>query len=435
MCASMRSIPAHKPGEARPGHKAGETNPGGQASLGTSTHECGSCCRQVRTLVWIQAAGPPCRASVSVGTRSSTSGSALGCRAQGGVKWQRVSRSVWGGGAGGHSATAPAALSLSPRWAAGQEGRRTQVDLVAERLHKPVARLAPAPAQIWKPCLQQHSNVPTGLKTSMNWSTVQWSQHMAKASRTVRNKKDQRFKPHKPALTGLKTSMNWSTVQWNQRMRKMRSARPWVTSTREVLSAKRPALMSRCMGARAGVRWGGMRGAARARRACRKAGRQAAARDACCTPHHQVVLKNGHAADGQGVRSEEAGARVLVWDGRREKVGRQVCGCGTAAVWRARLGEQQMQQALHCHPVTDVPEDAMRWASTLACAHLTQKQDGNASSAATQGQTTAHCRPQRAALLSQAASPLTSHGIELKPCMPTGGKQVRRASPQEAPKA
>lgn len=33
--------------------------------------------------------------------------------------------------------------------------------------------------------------------------------------------------------------------QWNQRMRKMRSARPWVTSTREVSPAKRPALMSR----------------------------------------------------------------------------------------------------------------------------------------------------------------------------------------------
>jgi hypothetical protein len=47
------------------------------------------------------------------------------------------------------------------------------------------------------------------------------------------------------ALGGLNTHMNWSTVQWNQRMRKMRSARPWVTSTREALSAKRPALMSR----------------------------------------------------------------------------------------------------------------------------------------------------------------------------------------------
>lgn len=31
-----------------------------------------------RTLVWIQEAGPPCRASVSPGTRSSTSGCSNG---------------------------------------------------------------------------------------------------------------------------------------------------------------------------------------------------------------------------------------------------------------------------------------------------------------------------------------------------------------------
>lgn len=41
--------------------------------------------------------------------------------------------------------------------------------------------------------------------------------------------------------------MNWSTVQWNQRMRNTLKARPCVSSTSDVLSLKRPALISRIM--------------------------------------------------------------------------------------------------------------------------------------------------------------------------------------------
>lgn len=50
---------------------------GGDEGLGWDAQ--GAQAAEGRTLVWIQAQGPPCRASQSLGTRSSTSGSALGC--------------------------------------------------------------------------------------------------------------------------------------------------------------------------------------------------------------------------------------------------------------------------------------------------------------------------------------------------------------------
>ena len=64
-----------------------------------------------RALVWIQAAGPPWRASTSLGTRSSTNGSALGCwfeAGEGGGGGQAVGLGLgeWGGEAGAGAAGA-----------------------------------------------------------------------------------------------------------------------------------------------------------------------------------------------------------------------------------------------------------------------------------------------------------------------------------------